>query len=131
MTEPETWRYTCQVIGHWALRGYGRWIVTLKDSDAPIGLVGLHNPLDWPEPEVGWCIWSGTGKGYATEAGRASRAYAYETLGWSTVVSMIGVGNEASVRVATALGAVREKNHSHPHLGTMMVYRHPSPEALS
>ncbi|MEP1354653.1 MAG: GNAT family N-acetyltransferase [Tateyamaria sp.] len=131
MTEAETWRYLCQVIGHWGMRGYGRWIVTLRDDDAPIGLVGLHNPLDWPEAEVGWYIWSGTGKGYAVEAGKAARAHAYDTLGWTTVVSMIAHGNDASVGVATSMGAQREEDYQHPVYGAMGVYRHPGPEALA
>lgn len=131
MTEAETWRYMCQVLGHWALRGYGRWIVTLKDDDTAIGLVGLHNPLDWPEAEVGWYIWSGNGNGYAAEAGRAARDHAYGTLGWCTIVSMIAKGNDASVGVAKSLGAEREDDFHHPVYGKMAVYRHPAPEALS
>lgn len=128
MTEAETWRYLCQVIGHWSMRGYGRWIVTLRGDDAPIGLVGLHNPLDWPEAEVGWYIWSGTGKGYAVEAGKAARTHAYDTLGWTTMVSMIATGNDASIGVAKAMGAQREDDYHHPVYGAMSVYRHPGPE---
>ncbi len=131
MTESETWRYLCQVLGHWAMRGYGRWILTTRDDDTAIGLVGLHNPLDWPEAEVGWYVWAGNGKGYASEAGRAARAHAYDTLGWKTVVSMIAAGNDASVRVATAMGATREDDFVHPVYGAMSVYRHPAPEALT
>jgi len=131
MSTSDTWRYLCQVLGHWAMRGYGRWIVTTRDDDTAIGLVGLHNPLDWPEAEVGWYIWSGNGKGYASEAGRAARNHAYATLGWSTAVSMIAHGNDASVRVATALGAALERDFEHPQYGTMAVYRHPAPKALT
>lgn len=131
MGEADAWRYLCQVRGHWDLRGYGRWMVTLKDSDTAIGLVGLHNPLDWPEPEIGWYIWSGLGQGYASEAARAARAYAYETLGWTTLISMIAPGNDASVRVAQAMGAAREDDYTHAKFGAMMVYRHPSPEGRS
>ncbi len=126
--EPESWRYLCQVIGHWQMRGCGRWMVTLKGSDTAIGLVGLHQPLDWPEREVGWYVWSGTGKGYAREAGRAALHYAYDTLGWPTAVSMIDPGNDASVRVAEAMGAVREPDYEMPRHGPVMVYRHPAPE---
>jgi hypothetical protein len=39
MTEAETWRYLCQVLGHWTMRGYGRWIVTTRDDDIAIGVV--------------------------------------------------------------------------------------------
>lgn len=129
-TKAETWRYLCQVIGHWSVRGYGRWMVTLKCDDTAIGLVGLHNPFDWPEPEVGWYIWSGLGQGYASEAGRAARQFAYETLGWTTLISMISPWNAASVGVAQSMGATRDPDHSLPHSGTVMVYRHPGPEAL-
>ena len=128
-TEAQTWRYLCEVIGHWQMRGFGRWMVTEKGSDEAIGLVGLHQPLDWPEAEVGWYIWSGTGKGYAREAGRAALRYAYDTLGWPTAVSIIDPGNDASVRVAEAMGAVREADHEHEGYGTVMMYRHPGPEA--
>ena len=112
MTKPETWRYLCQVIGHWTMRGYGRWMVTLQSDDTAIGLIGLHNPLDWPEPELGWYLWSGNGQGYATEAAIAARDYAYDTLGWSTVVSIIDQGNDASVNIAERMGAVREAEPS-------------------
>ncbi|QBF29936.1 GNAT family N-acetyltransferase [Thalassococcus sp. S3] len=130
-SEAETWRYLCEVIGHWTMRGFGRWMVTLKDNDTAIGLVGLHFPLNWPEPEIGWAIWSGTGRGYATEAAQAARRYGYDTLGWSTAMSMIAPGNEASVRVALRLGATRDEDHDHPDHGPLMIYRHPGPGALS
>jgi len=126
-TEAEAWRYLCQVIGHWSMRGFGRWMVTLKGNDTAIGLVGLHQPLDWPEKEIGWYVWSGTGKGYAQEAGRAALVHAYEALGWTTAMSMINPGNDASVRVAKSMGAVREPDYKHPRHGSLMVYRHPGP----
>lgn len=39
------------IIGGWHLRGYGRWMVADADTDAPLGIVGLFFPEDWPEPE--------------------------------------------------------------------------------
>ena len=52
-------------------------------------LVGIVGP--WPrlglsrELELGWDLFEGaTGKGYATEAARAARRYAYDVLGWTT-----------------------------------------------
>lgn len=126
-TQAESWRYLCQVIGHWTMRGFGRWMVTLKDDDTAIGLVGLHQPFDWPEREIGWYIWSGTGQGYAREAGIAARDHAYNTLGWPTAMSMINPGNDASVRVAEAMGATRAPDYDHPRFGPLMIYRHPDP----
>ena len=130
-TEAQSWRYLCEVLGQWTMRGFGRWMVTLKADDTAIGLVGLHQPLDWPGQEVGWYIWAGTGKGYAREAGQAARDYAYETLGWTTAISMIDMGNGPSVRVAEALGAVREDDYDFPDHGPVMVYRHPTPQEVS
>lgn len=130
LSEAEAWRSLCGVIGHWTMRGFGRWMVTRKGEDNAIGLVGLHYPWDWPEREIGWYIWDGNGQGYATEAGRAARDYAYGTLCWDTVMSMIAPGNDASVRVAQALGATRAPDYVHPRHGTLMIYRHPGPEAL-
>ena len=126
-TKPETWRYLGEVIGHWAMRGFGRWIVCRKGSDTPVGLVGLHEPLDWPETEVGWYIWDGKGEGFATEAGAAARAWAYTTLGLTTLVSIITPGNSASIRVAEKMGATRAPDWDHPRHGALLVYRHPGP----
>ena len=128
--EAMTWRYLAEVIGHWALRGFGRWSVERKDRPGAIGLVGLHEPLDWPEMEVGWYVWDGVGQGYASEAGRAARGHAYGKLGRTTLVSMIAPGNDASVRVAEAMGAQRGEDYRHPRFGTLMLYRHPGPDAL-
>lgn len=130
-TADETWRYLCEVIGHWSMRGFGRWMVCPKGSDTPIGLVGLHEPRDWPETEVGWYIWDGNGQGYATEAARAARDWAYHSLGLTTLVSIIAPGNDASVRVAERMGATRDPDLNHARHGTVMVYRHPGPETLT
>ncbi|WP_299968066.1 GNAT family N-acetyltransferase [uncultured Roseobacter sp.] len=127
----EVWRYLAQVIGHWQLRGFGRWMIERKDTPGAIGLVGLHAPLDWPEPEVGWMVWDALGQGYATEAGRAARQHAYGTLGWTTVVSMIAPDNAASRRVAEHLGATRTTDFTHPKYGVMQVWRHPGPEQIA
>lgn len=127
----ETWLYLAQVIGHWQLKGFGRWIVRTRKDDAAIGLVGLHEPLDWPEPEVAWILWNCNGQGFATEAAGAARAYAYEMLGLTTLISCIDAGNPASMAVASRLGAQREaEDYVHPKFGPMQVWRHPSPEAL-
>ena len=130
-TEAQTWRYLCEVIGHWAIRGFGRWMVTRRGDDRAIGLVGLHQPLDWPGREVGWYIWDGLGQGYAREAGRAARDFAYGTLGWDGAVSMIAPGNLASARVAEALGATRAPDYDFPENGPVMVYRHPAPAEVA
>ena len=127
-----SWRALALEAGHWSLRGFGRWSVVEKPSDTAIGTVGLWHPEGFPEKELGWDLFDGaTGKGYATEAGLAARAYAYDTLGWTTVVSMIANGNDASARVAARLGAAYDYDFIHERYGAMQVWRHPGPDSLT
>jgi RimJ/RimL family protein N-acetyltransferase len=101
------WRNMAAAIGHWTIRGYGSFSVEHRETGDWIGRVGPMFPEGWPAPEVGWTIlpeyW---GRGYATEAGRASIDYAFETLGWQRVIHVILTGNAQSVAVAKKLGSV-------------------------
>ncbi|MEM1298021.1 MAG: GNAT family N-acetyltransferase [Pseudomonadota bacterium] len=131
MDSESTWRMLATEIGHWALRGYGRFGVEEKATGATVGLVGPWNPEGWPEPEIGWDLMNGfEGKGYATEAGRAALAYSYNTLGWPTAISLVADGNYGSAAVALRLGARQDGTYTHVRWGPMTVYRHPGPEDL-
>lgn len=131
--DPEgTWRALACEIGHWTLRGYGRFAVEESETGAMCGLIGPWNPHGWPEPEIGWDLMNGfEGKGYATEAGRATRDFVYNSLGWTTAISLIALGNDGSRGVAQRLGATMERHYTHPRFGEMEVWRHPGPEASS
>jgi RimJ/RimL family protein N-acetyltransferase len=99
------WRQMALFAGHWSLRGYGLWIVELKKTGEFLGRVGLWEPEGWPGTEVGWALarqhW---GHGYATEAARASIQFGFNDVGVSELISLIDVGNDASVRVAERVG---------------------------
>jgi len=124
------WRGLALEIGHWVLRGFGRWILTLKGSDDALGVVGLWHPVGFPERELGWDLFDGaTGKGYATEAAFAARGHAYTTLGWTTLTSMIDPANTGSRAVAERLGAAYDYDFEHERYGPMQIWRHPGPEA--
>jgi RimJ/RimL family protein N-acetyltransferase len=101
----EAWRNMAMVLGHWHLRGYGMWAVEEQASGELVGRVGCWRPEGWPGLEVGWTLrrrfW---GRGYATEAARASVAYAFETLDQTRVISLIAPENVNSIRVAERLG---------------------------
>ena len=121
-----------EIIGHWHLRGYGRWIVADKATNAPLGVAGLFFPDDWPEPEIAWSVFEGAeGRGVAHEAALASRDYAYTTLGWKTAVSCVEHGNTRSIALAKRLGATREDDFTTVDGLALQVYRHPAPEDLS
>src|SRR6186713_3440761 len=65
----DAWRRIAIQIGHWALRGYGSWVLEEKTSGDWVGYSGLWRPEGWPEPEVMWGLAADAqGRGYATEA---------------------------------------------------------------
>ncbi len=105
LSRQEAWRNMAMLIGHWHLRGYGFWAVEEKSGGELVGRVGCWRPEGWPGFEVGWALrrrfW---GRGYATEAARASVEYAFESLGQTRVLSLIAPDNVNSIRVAERLG---------------------------
>lgn len=90
--------------------GFGLWAAVLKETGEVIGQCGLTMQL-WKEREVleiGYLFrrdcWH---RGYATEAARACKAYAFEKLEAEEVCSIIRDINEASKRVAIRNGMVK------------------------
>ncbi len=126
------WRGFASLIGHWIIRGYGYWGVEEKATGAYCGHVGLWYPEGWPEPEIGWTLMGNAeGRGIAREAAIAARRFAFDTLGWTTAISLIAHDNLRSQVLAERLGAVRENDYEHPSYGSMRIYRHPAPEAIA
>jgi len=125
LTEAQTWRVLAGVIGHWAWRGYGPYAVLDREHARVLGIAGLWFPNDWPEPEIKWALVpAARGRGYAAEAARAVRAMAREHLPGVRLISLIAIGNEASVRVAQAAGA-RHEGEIDFRGGRASIYRHP------
>jgi len=104
------WRQMAAYAGHWLLKGFGPFAVTLNHGGETIGYCGPWDPegkADEPEITYG-LLPTHHGRGYATEAVRAALGHAYETLNWPTAVSFIDADNAASLGVARKLGARRE-----------------------
>jgi len=132
LTAELAWRQLGCEIGHWTLRGYGRWMVDVTETGEIVGNVGLWNPEGWPEPEIGWDLFEGAaGKGYATEAALAARAYAYDVLGWTTAISLVKPANAASAKVAARMGATLDREFTHERWGAMQIWRHPAPADIA
>ena len=129
----QAWRGFCHVTGHWVYRGFSTFIIADRNTDAALGMCGPWFPEGWPEPEIGWTIWSAEneGKGLAFEAVTAARRFAYDVLGWTTAISMIDHGNDRSAALAARLGAVYETDYTDDTLGTCRIFRHPGPGALA
>ncbi len=101
------WRTMASFNGHWSLRGFGMWAVERRSDGAFIGRVGLHHPPYWPALEAGWVLARAAwGSGCAREAATAVLAYARRELPPQRLVSFIQLGNQRSIKVALALGAV-------------------------
>jgi RimJ/RimL family protein N-acetyltransferase len=128
----DAWRWFTLNVGHWHWHGYGYFTIEDKDSGAPAGICGIWNPEGWPEPEVGWVVFDGyEGRGIAFEAAQRARAWAYETLGFTTLTSNIVPGNTRSARLARRLGAWHERTYTNIHMGEEELWRHPGPGATA
>lgn len=132
LNRAEAWRWFASLIGHWALRGFGFWMVESRDGAELLGMVGLWEPEGWPEPELGWVMFAkAEGKGHAYEAAMAVRDHAYRHMGFATLTSFIFPGNARSVALAERMGAVKEGEFQNVTHGTEMVYRHPAPKGAA
>lgn len=113
LTPHEAWLDLSVVTAHWALRGFGHWVLEALEGGAVVGRAGLYHPPDWPGMEVGWTIArEHRGKGYAAEAGRAACEWAHRELGAGHILSLIHPDNAQSRRVAQKLGLTRRGRHS-------------------
>jgi RimJ/RimL family protein N-acetyltransferase len=110
-TREEVWARLLRYVGHWALLGYGYWVVRARGSGRFVGEVGfadfrrdLDPPLDGT-PEIGWALarWA-HGQGYATEAVGAAVAWHAARFGPTRTVCLIAPANAASIRVAEKCG---------------------------
>ncbi len=106
VTAEQAWFGFLASIGHWHWHGFGFFMVVEQETGQPVGRVGLIKHSDWPEVELAWHLFEGSeGKGYATEAAVAVKAWARADLGLERVHSYIDVENVRSQAVARRLGA--------------------------
>ena len=132
ISRAEAWRGLAMMIGHWELRGYGMWWLEEKATGRAVGRVGLWNPEGWPAPELGWVIYDGfEGKSLAHEAAIAARDYAYESLSWPVLISLISKDNQRSITLAECMGAKLDGTWTSPAGTVALIYTHPGPEALA
>lgn len=108
---------------HIAEHGFGFWAVEVHGGPEFIGMVGLaHVGFEahfTPAVEIGWRLardqW---GRGYATEAARASLGFGFGELGLDEVVAFTTVANSRSRAVMERLGMRRDAadDFDHPAL---------------
>jgi len=121
LTEVESYSLANRMRSLIADRGWGFWAVEVPDQARFIGYVGLHIPRAsmpfHPCVEVGWRLakeyW---GRGYATEAARASLDYAFAHLDLKEVVSFTTTRNLRSQAVMKKIGMTFDRHFMHPEL---------------
>jgi RimJ/RimL family protein N-acetyltransferase len=110
------------LIDHIGKHGFGFWALELRETGENIGFTGLqHTDLEarfCPAVEIGWRLarphW---GKGYATEAARASLDVAFNALKLDEVVSFAVETNLRSRKVMERIGMVHQPEFDFAHPG--------------
>ncbi len=112
-----------RILAHFERHGFGFWAVEAPNVAALVGMVGLAIPPFethfTPCVEIGWRLarehW---GKGYASEAARASLHYGFEQLGLGEIVAFTVPRNVRSRAVMERIGMTRSPadDFDHPSL---------------
>jgi RimJ/RimL family protein N-acetyltransferase len=118
----DAWLRTC-FERYYQTWGFGPYAVVERQRQAVIGYCGLFFFPDingQPEVEIGYRLErSAWGRGYATEAARAVRDFAFGDLGMQRLIAIIDPSNIASIRVAEKIGMHHEaevmlEGYTHP-----------------
>lgn len=109
--EEESWTRFLRYVGHWALLGFGYWVVEEKLTGNFVGEIGFADYKREIEsslkhlPEIGWVLAAQSrGKGYATEAVRAAVEWGDRNFEGSQTSCIINPENIPSIRVAEKCG---------------------------
>jgi ribosomal-protein-alanine N-acetyltransferase len=93
-------RFIIEQQQHWEAYGYGNWGIVPGDKEEIIGWAGLQFLPELNETEAGYLLdkpfW---GKGYATEAARASLQFGFDHFVFSRLIALVHPENIASQHV--------------------------------
>ncbi len=107
----EVWTKLLRYVGHWALLGFGYWVIRERASGRFVGEIGfadfkreIEPSLDGA-PELGWALArSAHGRGLATAAVTAALTWAATRFASTRTVCLIDPENLPSIRVAEKCG---------------------------
>ncbi len=125
----DAWYDFASMVGTWLLRGHGIWSVEETATEQLLGFVVIGFEPGDQHHELGYMMLEDMeGRGYATEAAKAARAYAQNSLNIQVLDSYIFPGNTKSIALAERLGATCVGEISYPEDDEpSLVYRHPNP----
>lgn len=93
---------------------YGPYLVSLKESEIPIGSAGLYKRVNLEHPDIGFAFlpdyWN---KGYAFEAADAILQFALKSLNIQKIVGISLPDNFASINVLKKLGFSEVGNYTY------------------
>ena len=129
-TREEVWARLLRYAGHWALLGYGYWVIRETVSGRFVGEIGFadfHRDIDPAfagAPEAGWALapWA-QGQGFAGEALAAILGWADGHFGSARTVCMIDPANAASLRLAQRSGYLEYARTSYKGAPTILFER--------
>ena len=132
LSEEETWTKLLRYVEHWALLGFGYWVVEDKSSGKFVGEVGFANyKRDTQQslegiPEAGWVLArEAHGTGYATEAVRAAMGWGEAHFGATRTACISHPESAASIRVAERCGYREPKPASYKGEPVVLFVREP------
>lgn len=114
LARQDVWTRLLRHPGHWALLGYGYWLVFEQETGQLLGEMGLADfrrmvMEPYPQyagiPEAGWVLLpQAQGKGYAFEALSAILGWRDEHLSGQLTYCLIDPENTPSLKLAARLG---------------------------
>jgi RimJ/RimL family protein N-acetyltransferase len=135
LSQEEAWVRLLRYVGHWALLGFGYWVIEEKSSGAFLGEGGFAENQREIEPslrgmlETGWVFFpSAHGKGYATEAVLAMHAWKDLKFPEKKVACIVDAPNLASLRVAEKCGYRETARTSYKGTSLLVLLREPPTE---
>lgn len=129
-TRADAWYDFSNMVACWLLRGHGIWTITARGKGDVLGFVLLGCEPGDEEHELGFMLTAeAEGRGIAAEAAEAARAFGFEHLGLTSLVSYIDPDNTRSAATARRICAFQDGQISQRGDATSsVIYRHPRPE---
>lgn len=121
LNRSETKIFFDKVRDHFREKGFGLWIVELKDNSEFIGFIGLLEAKfksDFtPCIEIGWRLddkyWN---KGYGTEGAKRVLEYGFDNLNLKEIYSFTATINKPSENIMKKIGMDYIKKFNHPNV---------------